>query len=67
MEFTDEEKGIAHFLNSYLSKNHGASITVTLADENNIFCATNFNGKKLVEMGVELIKIGISETKVSEE
>lgn len=66
MEFSEEEKGIAYFLNSYLSKKHNSSITVAIADEDNVFCATNFNDKKLVEMGIELTKMGIYGTEESE-
>ena len=64
MKFSNSETEIAEFLNEYLQKNHeNKQITVALADEKDVFCSTTFSGKKLVEMGVELIKMGFSEMK----
>ena len=64
MKFLNSETEIAEFLNEYLQKNHeNKQIAVALADEKDAFCSTTFSGKKLVEMGVELIKMGFSEMK----
>ena len=60
MNFSKSEKGIAKFLTEYLGKNHNnKQIAVALADEKDVFCSTTFSSKKLVEMGVELIKMGL--------
>lgn len=67
MKFTEEEQGIAKFLLAYLSKTHGKQMAVCLVDAKDIFCATNFGGKKLVETGVTLIEMGNDEMKISEE
>lgn len=66
MKFTKEEQKIAKFLLEYLSKTHGKQMTVCLVDAKDIFCATNFKGKKMVEMGVTLIEMGNDEMKASE-
>lgn len=66
MKFTREEQGIAKFLCEYLEKRHGKQISVCLADGNDVFCATNFGGKKIIEMGVSLLEMGNSELKASE-
>lgn len=67
MRFTKEEQGIAKFLCEYLGKRHGRQISVCLADSNDVFCATDFDGKKIIEMGVSLLEMGNSELKASEE
>ena len=44
-----------------MAKTHGKKIAVCLIDENDIFCATNFDGKKIMEAGVSLLQMGNSE------
>lgn len=61
MKFNKGEQKIAMFLNEYLAKTHGKKIAVCLIDENDIFCATNFDGKKIMEAGVSLLQMGNSE------
>ena len=64
MKFSNSETEIAEFLNEYLQKNHeNKQIVVALADEKDVFFFITFSGKELVEMGVELIKMGFSEMK----
>lgn len=65
LEFKKGEKEIANFLLQYLQRKHGANMAVCLVDDKDMFCATTFSGRKLIEFGWNLCEIGCSKTKES--